>query len=59
MSEDLRLLGRKREEVTGIKVLLPTDAQKNCFQMNIKIYIKIKIALTCFGVITIISERTV
>jgi hypothetical protein len=40
-----------------IKVLLPTDAQENCFKRNIKIYIKT--APTCFGVITIIRERTV
>jgi len=58
-SEDLRLFGRKREEVTVIKVLLPTDAQTNCFQMSIEICIKIKIAATCFGVIAIIRERTV
>jgi len=42
-----------------IKVLLPTDALENCFQKSIKIYIKIKTAPTCFGVITIIRERTV
>ena len=41
-----------------IKVLLATDTQENCFHRNIKIYIKIKIASTCFGVITIIRERT-
>jgi len=42
-----------------IKVfLLPTDAQENCFQKITKIYIKITIAPTCFGVITIIRERT-
>jgi len=40
-----------------IKVLLSTDAQDNCFKMNIKIYIKK--APTCFGVITIIRERTI
>jgi hypothetical protein len=34
------------------KALLPTDAQENCFKMNIKIYIKT--APTCFGVIIII-----
>jgi len=39
-----------------IKVLLPTDAQENCFKMSIKIYIKT--VPTCFGVITIIRERT-
>jgi len=39
--------------------LLPTDARENCFQRRIKIYIKIKIAPTCFGVITIMRERTV
>jgi len=40
-----------------IKVLLPTDAQENCFKMIIKIYIKT--APTCFCVITIIRERTI
>jgi hypothetical protein len=39
-----------------IKVLLPTDAQENCFKTCIKIYTKT--APTCFGVITIIRERT-
>jgi hypothetical protein len=39
-----------------IKVFyLPTDATKNCFKKNIKIYIKI--APTCFGSITIIREH--
>jgi len=38
--------------------LLPTDAQEKYFQRSIKIYIKITIAPTCFGVITIIRERT-
>jgi len=40
-----------------IKVLLPTDAQKNRFKSIIKIYIKT--APTCFSVITIIRERTI
>jgi len=40
-----------------IKVLLPTDAQENCFKMRIKIYIKT--APTYFGAITIIRERTI
>jgi len=40
-----------------IKVLLPTDAQENCFKRSVKIYIKT--APTCFGVITIIRERTI
>jgi len=40
-----------------IKVLLPTDAQENCFKRSIKIYIKT--APTCFGVITIVRERTI
>jgi len=40
-------------------LLLPTDAQENRFQRSIKIYIKIKIAPTCVGVVTIIRERTV
>jgi len=37
--------------------LLPTDAQENCFQRSIKIYIKT--APTRSGVKTIIRERTV
>jgi hypothetical protein len=37
--------------------LLPNDAKEKCFQKNIKIYIKITIAPTCFCVITIIRER--
>jgi hypothetical protein len=36
---------------------LPTDAQENCFKKNIKIYIKT--APICFGLITIIRERTI
>jgi hypothetical protein len=40
-----------------IKVLLPTDAQENCFKRSITI--DIKTAPTCFGVITIIRERTI
>jgi hypothetical protein len=40
-----------------IKVLLPTDAQENCCKRSIKIYIKT--APTCFGVITVIRERTI
>ena len=40
-----------------MKVLLPTDAQKNCFKKHIKIYI---ITVTkWFGVIAIITERTI
>jgi hypothetical protein len=39
------------------KVLLPTDVQENCFKKGIKTYIKT--ARTCFGVITIIRERTI
>ena len=35
----------------------PTDAQENLFKRNIKIYIKT--APTCFGVNTIIRERTI
>jgi len=44
-----------------IKVYLPTDAHLNCLKDNFKIYIKIDITTTptCFGVITIIRERTV
>jgi len=41
-----------------IKVFyLPTDAQENCFKRNIEIYIKTPV--TCFGLITIIRERTI
>jgi hypothetical protein len=40
-----------------MKVLLPTDAKDNCFEWSIKIYIKT--TPTCFGVITIIRERTI
>jgi len=41
-----------------IKVFcLPTDAQENCFKRNIKIYIKT--TPTCFGLITIMRERTI
>jgi len=36
---------------------LPTDAQEFGFKRNIKIYIKN--APTCFGLITIIRERTI
>jgi hypothetical protein len=39
-----------------IEVLLPTDAQENCFKSSVTIYIKT--AVTCFGVITIVRERT-
>jgi len=39
----------------------PTDAQLNCLLKSFRIYIKIyiKTAATCFGVITIIRERTI
>jgi hypothetical protein len=47
---------RHNEKGTDIKVLLPTDAQENCFKRIIKIYIKT--APTCFGVI-IIRERNI
>jgi len=41
-----------------IKVFyLPTDAQENCFEKNIKIYIKT--APTSFGAITTIRERII
>jgi hypothetical protein len=40
-----------------ITVLLPTDVKENCFKRSIKIYMKT--TPTCFGVITIIRERTV
>ena len=36
---------------------LPTDAQENCFKRSIKIYMKT--TPTCFGIITIIRERTI
>jgi len=39
------------------EVLLPTDAQVNCYKTIIQIYIKS--AGTCYGVITVIRERTV
>jgi hypothetical protein len=48
---------RHNEKKGIIKVLLPTDAQENCFKRIIKIYIKT--APTCFGVITIIRERNI
>jgi hypothetical protein len=40
---------------------LPTGAHLNCLKNNFKIYIKIdiKTAPTCFGVITIITERII
>jgi hypothetical protein len=37
--------------------LIPTDAQENCYKRIIQIYITT--APICFGVITIIRERTV
>ena len=42
-------------------ICLPTDALLNCRKNNFKIYLKIdvKTAATCFGVITIIRERTI
>jgi hypothetical protein len=45
------------KKIIFFKVLSPTDAQENFFKRNIKIYIKT--AATCFGVITIIRERTI
>jgi len=45
------------KSVPIIQVLLPTNAQENCFKRNINIYIKT--APTCFGVITIIRKRTI
>jgi hypothetical protein len=48
---------KKTVHLDIIKVLLPTDAQENCFKRSIKVYIKT--APTCFGVITIIRERTI
>ena len=43
------------------KFYLPTDAQLNCLKINFKIHSKIYIKTdpTCFGVITIIRERTI
>jgi hypothetical protein len=43
------------------KFYLPTDAQLNCLKSYFKIDIKIdiKTAPTCFGLITIIRERTI
>jgi hypothetical protein len=43
------------------KFYLPTDAQLNCLKNSFKKYIKIDIetAPTCFGIITIIRERTI
>ena len=45
------------KQISISKFYLPTDAQLNCLKNNFKFYIKI--APTCFGVITIIWERTV
>jgi hypothetical protein len=39
------------------KGFTPSDVQENCFKRSIKIYIKT--VPTCFGVITIIRERTI
>jgi hypothetical protein len=48
----------KQTKENFIKVFcLQTDEQDNCFQENIKIYIKT--APTCFGAITIIRERII
>jgi len=44
-------------KVITFKVLLPTDAQENCFKGSIKIYIKT--APACFGIITVVRERTI
>jgi hypothetical protein len=47
---------------SAVKVFYsPTDAQLKCLKNNFKIHIKIdiKTAQTCFGVITIIRERTI
>jgi hypothetical protein len=43
--------------VSLMKDFSPTDEQENCFKRSIKIYIKT--APTCFGTITIISERII
>ena len=45
-----------RKQIPPHSFLLPTDTQENCFKRSIKIYINM--APTCFGVITIIRERT-
>jgi len=46
-----------KQVAKSFKVLLPSDAQDNCFKRSSKIYIKT--APKCFGVITIIRERTI
>jgi hypothetical protein len=43
--------------IRGLFLYFPTDAQKNSFQKNIKIYIKT--VPTSFGAITIIRERII
>ena len=48
---------RRTMHLDIIKVLLPTDAQENCFKRSIQSYIKT--APTCFSVITIIRECTI
>jgi hypothetical protein len=55
------LLSISIQNASTIKVLLPTDAQLNRLKNNFKIdtEIEIKTAPTCFGVITIIRERTI
>ena len=53
----LRSKVSQKQQLWIIKVLLPTDADEKCFKRSVKIYIKI--APTHFGVITIITERTI
>jgi hypothetical protein len=49
------------KNIINVFFYLPADAQLNCLKNNFKIYIKtdIKAAPTCFGVTTIIRERTI
>ena len=50
-------LHNKTDKEVIKNLYLATDAQENCFERNIKIYIKN--APTCFGLITIIREPTI
>jgi ketol-acid reductoisomerase len=50
-------ISRLKREADIIKVLLPTDEQENFFKRSIEIYIET--AAACFGVITVIRERTI
>jgi hypothetical protein len=57
MNIDLHNFHSRTVHLDIIEVLLPTDTQEKFFKKNIKIYVKT--APTCFGVITIIRERTI